>query len=67
MGRELASLVVYCCDEKLWKVINSMSVKFGNSLKFDTPVEKYQVGGKDVYVKRDDKMGDGRDSPAWGK
>jgi hypothetical protein len=44
-----------------------MSVKFENSLKFDTPVEKYQVGGKTVYVKRDDLMGDGVDSPAWGK
>ena len=67
MGRELAPLVVYCCDKKLWKVINSMSVKYGNGLKFDTPVEKYQVGNKTVYVKRDDMMGDGINTPAWGK
>ena len=44
-----------------------MSVKFGNGLKFDTPVEKYQVGSKTVYVKRDDLMGDGISYPKWGK
>jgi hypothetical protein len=44
-----------------------MSVKLGNGLKFDTPVEKYQVGNKTVYVKRDDMMGDGISYPKWGK
>lgn len=44
-----------------------MSVIYGNNLRFDTPVEKYQVSGKTVYVKRDDQMGDGINFPSWGK
>lgn len=36
-------------------------------IKVDTPIEKYDVGGKSVYVKRDDLMGDGKTLPPWGK
>ena len=36
-------------------------------IKVDTPIETYSVGGKSVYVKRDDLMGDGKVLPPWGK
>ena len=36
-------------------------------IKVDTPIETYSVGGKSVYVKRDDLMGDGKILPPWGK
>ena len=36
-------------------------------IKVDTPIEKYDMGGKSVYVKRDDLMGDGEILPPWGK
>ena len=32
-----------------------------------TPIETYTVKGKQVYVKRDDLMGDGTVHPPWGK
>ena len=32
-----------------------------------TPIEKYTIGDKSVYVKRDDLMGDGINLPPWGK
>ena len=33
----------------------------------NTPVEVYKVHGRDVHVKRDDLMGDGKYLPPWGK
>ena len=36
-------------------------------IKVNTPIETYNVGGKSVYVKRDDLMGDGKILPPWGK
>jgi 1-aminocyclopropane-1-carboxylate deaminase/D-cysteine desulfhydrase-like pyridoxal-dependent ACC family enzyme len=33
----------------------------------NTPIKSYTVGGKKVYVKRDDLMGDGTVHPPWGK
>ena len=36
-------------------------------MQLNTPIEKYNVDGKSVYVKRDDLMGDGSVLPPWGK
>ena len=32
-----------------------------------TPLERYDIKGKTVHVKRDDLMGDGVEHPPWGK
>ena len=37
------------------------------NIRLDTPIEKYDIDKKSVYVKRDDLMGDGIVLPAWGK
>lgn len=39
--------------------------KFG--IRVHTPTEKYDVGGRAVYVKREDMQGDNKFLPAWGK
>ena len=36
-------------------------------MRLDTPVELHQLKGRNVYVKRDDLMGDGNILPPWGK
>ena len=36
-------------------------------MEINTPIEKYDVKGKTVCVKRDDLMGDGVTLPPWGK
>ena len=36
-------------------------------INVNTPIEKYSIGSKEVYVKRDDLMGDGISMPSWGK
>ena len=33
----------------------------------DTPLEKYSIKGRDVFVKREDLQGDGYYLPKWGK
>ena len=35
--------------------------------RIDTPLEKYNIKGKDVFVKREDLMGDNTFLPRWGK
>jgi|TARA_B110000211_G_scaffold57382_1_gene64158 hypothetical protein len=37
------------------------------NINLQTPIEKYSIGNKDVFVKRDDLMGDGVTMPPWGK
>jgi hypothetical protein len=36
-------------------------------LNEDTPLELYHIKGREVWVKRDDRMGDGTLLPPWGK
>ena len=36
-------------------------------LNEDTPLELYHIKGREVWVKRDDLMGDGNELPPWGK
>jgi len=36
-------------------------------LNEDTPLELYHIKGREVWVKRDDLMGDGTTLPPWGK
>ena len=36
-------------------------------LNEDTPLELYHIKGREVWVKRDDLMGDGTSLPPWGK
>jgi 1-aminocyclopropane-1-carboxylate deaminase/D-cysteine desulfhydrase-like pyridoxal-dependent ACC family enzyme len=36
-------------------------------LNEDTPLELYHIKGREVWVKRDDLMGDGMSLPPWGK
>ena len=43
-----------------------MDIKL-NGLNENTPLELYKVKGRDVWVKRDDLMGDGTILPPWGK
>jgi hypothetical protein len=38
-----------------------------NGLNEDTPLELYHIKGREVWVKRDDLMGDGNTLPPWGK
>ena len=38
-----------------------------SAMEINTPIEKYDVKGKTVCVKRDDLMGDGVTLPPWGK
>ena len=36
-------------------------------MRLNTPVEKYTLKNKEILVKRDDLMGDGKVLPPWGK
>lgn len=36
-------------------------------IRYDTPIEQYEVNGKTIHVKRDDLQGDGVELPPWAK
>jgi len=36
-------------------------------IRYETPIEEYQVGNKTIHVKRDDLQGDGVELPPWAK
>jgi hypothetical protein len=47
--------------------IEKKSKKKKMQIRYDTPIEQYEVNGKTIHVKRDDLQGDGVELPPWAK